>query len=468
MRRRPRAPSRSCSSAMSPTISSMTSSMVTMPAWSPYSSRTTASCPSCRSRVSSGSSRSESGTTIGRVIRCLTLVVWRSPVGRATACLTWTVPITTSSWSSTGKREWPVWRASSITAQARSLASRLIVRTRGVMISPAVRVPNSTDRSISSAVSASSVPSSADREISEASSVDDRADRSSSWGSIPRRRTIALADPLRTRMGPRITAVKRRWKPCVARAVSIGRAMAKFFGTSSAKIIVTRELIVSPIATATGCTAFSGSPRARTGPLIKREMAGSARKPMARFVIVMPTWAPDSCVDSERRARSTPAAGASPSSAARATLDRSTVTKENSAATKTPAAMTSRTETPSNNQAVSTLPRPSAERSRVRGDCQSRPWAGRGPSDSEDVCRETLQTAPRRPSHRAGCRPDHSFAGSSLSTSQSTNASSCGSWGLFPVMPSSPARHSVRSSTVSWSADQPSARSSSHAAQAAL
>ena len=57
---------RSCSSAMSPTISSITSSRVTMPAVSPYSSETTASWnPSPRSSDSSGSSRSESGTTVG-------------------------------------------------------------------------------------------------------------------------------------------------------------------------------------------------------------------------------------------------------------------------------------------------------------------------------------------------------------------------------------------------------------------
>ncbi len=128
------------------------------------------------------------------------------------------------------------------------------------MISPAVRVPNSTERSISSAVSASSVPSSAEREIREASSVDDRADRSSSWGSMPRRRTIALAEPLSTRIGPRMRAVNRRWNPCVARAVSMGRAIARFFGTSSAKIMVTSELTVRPTATESGSTAFSGKP----------------------------------------------------------------------------------------------------------------------------------------------------------------------------------------------------------------
>ncbi len=64
---------------------------------------------------------------------------------------------------------------------------------------------------------------------------------------------------------------------------------------------------------------------------------------MARLVTVMPTWAPESWVESERRARWTPIAPASPSAAAWSTLLLSTVTKANSAATKTPqAAMSSR------------------------------------------------------------------------------------------------------------------------------
>ena len=104
----------------------------------------------------------------------------------------------------------PVWRASSITALARSLPRPVVVRTRGVMISPAVRVPNSTLRSISSAVSASRVPWSAERWISEASSSELRAERSSSCGSMPSRRTNALAEPLSTRIGHLVTAVKPR------------------------------------------------------------------------------------------------------------------------------------------------------------------------------------------------------------------------------------------------------------------
>ena len=46
-----------------------------------------------------------------------------------------------------------------MTSLTGSLASTLAICTRGVMISPAVRGPNSTERSISSAVSGSSVPS---------------------------------------------------------------------------------------------------------------------------------------------------------------------------------------------------------------------------------------------------------------------------------------------------------------------
>ncbi len=114
------------------------------------------------------------------------------------------------------------------------------MRTRGVMISPAEREPNSTDFSISSAVSGSRVPTDAERAISEASSVELRAERSSSCGSIPRRRTTALAEPLSTRMGPRITAVKPRMNRWVAFAVTIGLASARFLGTSSPKIMVAK------------------------------------------------------------------------------------------------------------------------------------------------------------------------------------------------------------------------------------
>ena len=279
---------------------------------------------------------------MGLAIRCLTRVVGRSWTGRATAFLTCTVPTTVSSASSTGNRECPVERASSITCRARSPSSSESVRTRGVMISPAVRVPNSTERSISSAVSASSVPTDAEREINEASSVELRAERSSSCGSSPSLRMKAFAEPFRSRMGTRMAAVKPRMKRWVARAVCMGLAMARFLGTSSPKIIVRNVPSSRPIAVATGRTAPSGTPADSRGPRIRCDTAGSARNPIARLVTVMPTCAPDSCVERVRRALCTPCAAWSPASASRSIWARSTVTNANSAATNTPqAAMSS-------------------------------------------------------------------------------------------------------------------------------
>ena len=88
---------------------------------------------------------------------------------------------------------------------------------------------------------------------------------------MPSRRTIALADPLSTG-STGITAVNPRWNPWIARAVSIGLAIARFLGTSSANTIVTSELMVSPIATATARPA-SGTPRRRAGRISRRSRA---------------------------------------------------------------------------------------------------------------------------------------------------------------------------------------------------
>ena len=206
------------------------------------------------------------------------------------------------------------------------------------MISPAVRVPNSTDRSTSSAVSGSRVPWSAERCTSEASSWELRADRSSSCGSMPRRRTIMLADPLSARIGPRVSAVNPRMNPWVVRAVCSGRAIAMFLGTISPKIMVSTVPSTRPRPSASGETTSSGTPAAISGPSMRSEIAGSARKPIARLVTVMPTWAPESWVDSDLRASCTPRAPSSPLAAARSTSVRSTVTKANSAATNRPQA----------------------------------------------------------------------------------------------------------------------------------
>ena len=85
----------------------------------------------------------------------------------------------------------------------------------------------------------------------------------------------------------------------MALAVTIGLASARFLGTSSPKIMVTTVPNSSPIAAAIGVTAPCGTPSRSSGPSMRSETAGSARKPMARLVTVIPTWAPESWVESD-------------------------------------------------------------------------------------------------------------------------------------------------------------------------
>src|SRR3954466_9017157 len=89
----------------------------------------------------------------------------------------------------------------------------------------------------------------------------------------------------------------------------------------------------------------------------------------------MPTCAPDSWVESERSACWSPRAPLSPAAAACATLLRSTVTNENSAATNTPQAAIRSSAASSSSQAVigALLRDQPAGRA---GDFGSRPWAG--------------------------------------------------------------------------------------------
>jgi hypothetical protein len=85
---------------------------------------------------------------------------------------------------------------------------------------------------------------------------------------------------------------------------------------------------------------------------------------MTRFVMVMPSWAPLSWVESERSAFSVPAAPLSPAAAPRSTVARSTVTKENSAATKTPHANIRETDRRSSSHSVMRQVRQGRDRSR--------------------------------------------------------------------------------------------------------
>ena len=82
-------------------------------------------------------------------------------------------------------------------------------------------------------------------------------------------------------------------------------------------------------------------------------MAGSAITPSSREVIVMPSWAPESWNDSSRSALRTVRATRSPASAWRSISARSTVTSENSAATKAAFATVNSTNASSGNSCVS-------------------------------------------------------------------------------------------------------------------
>ena len=245
------------------------------------------------------------------------------------------------------------------------------------MTSSARRSPNAIERCSSVAVSGASVPCCAERAASDVSSSGERADASSSWGSMPRRCSTALAEALKREMTGRNRRVKPRMNPWTSFAVPSGRAIARFLGTSSPRTIVNAVARISPMATEMPDTAPEGTPRSSSGPSMSSAIAGSAMKPMSRFVSVMPSWAPESCVERLCSASRTPRAPASPSSTARSTVERSTVTNENSAATNAPHASTSPSDTIRRSTSVTGRPSSRPFRPEVRGDCYLEARRGR-------------------------------------------------------------------------------------------
>ena len=175
---------------------------MTTPEVPPYSSTTTASCiPPWRSWSSSGSSRSVSGTSTACTISADTGTSPRRSNGTAMAFLTCTMPsMSSQSAPTTGKREWPVRRASATTSAAVAVRSIDVARERGVMTSAAVWSAKPRDAVTSRAVPRSRVPASADVRTSEASSAGLRAADSSSWGSMPSASSVRLATPLSSRI----------------------------------------------------------------------------------------------------------------------------------------------------------------------------------------------------------------------------------------------------------------------------
>ena len=178
--------------------------------------------------------------------------------------------------SITGKREWPVLRASSSTSCAESSRSTVASLGRGVMTSCAVSSAKASVRASRVAVSFSRLPWLADRRTSEASSSAVRAPESSSFGSMPMPRSTAFAVPLSTQTAGRNTAVKRSWNGVTTRAVSRGFARAKFFGTSSPMIIESRVASVTATMSAIVLVAVSPSPMPDSGFVSQLLSAGSS------------------------------------------------------------------------------------------------------------------------------------------------------------------------------------------------
>ena len=88
-------------------------------------------------------------------------------------------------------------------------------------------------------------PLRAEVRTSDTSSCGERAERSSSAGSMPSSRTIQLAAPLVSRMAGVNSSENSSCKPATARAVRSGRATARYFGTSSPNTIDTDVTITS-------------------------------------------------------------------------------------------------------------------------------------------------------------------------------------------------------------------------------
>ncbi len=145
--------------------------------------------------------------------------------------------------------------------------------TRGVIASAARLSPKRIVRRSSIAVSGGSAPARAEMAASRPSSSGERALASSSCGSTPRRRTSRLADSFSSRISQPNVRENARIGAAVASAAGIGRASARFFGTSSPKSI---EMSVAR-ASASRPEKRSAPPSGCSSGAKIRASAGSAR-----------------------------------------------------------------------------------------------------------------------------------------------------------------------------------------------
>ncbi len=259
-------------------ISSMRSSVVTMPAVPPYSSMTThISMPSARMRSMSASPSSVTGTGRRGRARAATVVVDCSSGATVKACLMCTTPMRSSRSpsSTTGNRECPV--AEQAMTRSRTLASRSrhSTVTRGVIRSSAVSSPNRSERFTRSRCPRRwSLPR---RVAHQRRQLLRRTPGAELFGRLD---TEAADHPV----GRAVEAVDdvaehRRedgHRSGVARATDNGWAMARFFGTSSPSTIDNDVAMSNDSAREMPPAAPEPSPSALSPGVISCARTGSA------------------------------------------------------------------------------------------------------------------------------------------------------------------------------------------------
>ena len=146
-------------------------------------------------------------------------------------------------------------------------------------------------------MSCSSTPALAERRTRLDSSSAVRAPESSSFGSMPIERRMPLALPFSTAIAGRNTIVNPTWKGMTNFAVCRGIASAKFFGTSSPRIIENIVAIAMAMTVEIARTAAPGTPQPDSTGLSRFVSAGSIVYPVSSVVNVMPSCALDRCVE---------------------------------------------------------------------------------------------------------------------------------------------------------------------------
>jgi hypothetical protein len=112
---------------------------------------------------------------------------------------------------------------------------------------------------------------------SEASSCGERAELSSSAGSIPNRCRIQLAVPLVSRINGVTAAETNTWGPATTRAVCSGTAMARYCATNSPNTMENDVATTRAAINATPSIQPAGTPTAVSTGASSLAITGSAR-----------------------------------------------------------------------------------------------------------------------------------------------------------------------------------------------